>query len=388
MSAAEAPRHWFLTKEQRAAIPEGWEPDEKAEQEIVKAIIRDAVLAQERETRKVKDIDSATPRIREQIEDALYCGDLVLTIPKPDHLIDGVLDMNSLAIMYGPSQSGKSFISLDMLLRVAAGFDWQGKAVSQGRCLYIAAEGTGDIGERVAAWKSQYRTADISQADFLCMPVNLYDAASVAALKGLVTRGLYNFIVIDTLARSMVGADENSAKDAAIVIAAADALRSVNEACVLLVHHSGYDATHARGSTAFRSASDTELSVKRTPDGLVILKAEKQKTRADGDKWVLALKPREDSLIVERAHDKPTDVTVTALVTLKALADNDDDTGLTVGQWQSVAGLARASFFRHRKALVADKLVTYTGKGSGARYSVTDEGYAALPASSDTEDAA
>ena len=380
------PASHILTPEQIAAagLPDGADMDERMEQSVLQHLARDGVLAYTRETRRAAVVAASTLRMDERLAGALYHGREVLNIPKPAPLIDGILDTDSLAIMYGPTQSGKSFIALDMLLCVAAGIPWQGKSVRQGRALYVAAEGTGDIRERVAAWRAGYKTANIDDADFLTMPVNLFDEASVNALVSLVVRGEYVFIVIDTLARSMAGGDENSAKDAAIVIAAADALRTVAGACIQLVHHSGYDATHARGSTAFRSASDTELSVKRTPDGLVILKAEKQKTRADGDKWFLKLAVRESSLAVEQAHDNPAAVTANALDALRALADNDDGTGLTPGEWRSVIEGSTSTFLRQRKQLADNHLVAHTGKGAAARYSVTDEGRAALPA----EDAA
>ena len=46
-------------------------------------------------------------------------------------------------------------------------------------------------------------------------------------------------IIVDTLARCMVGGDENSAKDMGLFIAHADALRKETGATVLIIHHTG-----------------------------------------------------------------------------------------------------------------------------------------------------
>jgi hypothetical protein len=367
----------ILSPEQLAAA--GFTLDSTAQQRVAARLASDAVAAFTREQRKLAEQIAAADRSLARLEASMYVGPGVLTIPRPEYLIADLLDMNSLAIMYGPSGSFKSFLALDMYLRVTAGLSWQGNPVHQGRGLYIAAEGTGDIGERVAAWKSQYRTANIDDAMFLATPVNLFDAAAVDALRTIVRRERPVFIVIDTLARSMSGGDENSAKDASIVIEAADSLKTASGACVLLVHHSGYDATHARGSTAFRGACDTELSVKKTDDGLIVLRAAKQKTRRDGDTWFLKAESRETSLVIVKATSKPTDVAANAIAALQSLADHDDGTGMTSGQWELVAPIGRSQYFAMRRSLVANRLATFKGKGSGARYSVTDAGKQSLP---------
>lgn len=233
----------------------------------------------------------------------------------------------------------------------------------------MVAEGSGDIGARVEAWLAQELVPPpIDEITFLTMPVNLFDRPSVDAIVALIRRDDYKLVVIDTLARSMDGGDENSAKDASTVIAAADALRDASGACVLLVHHSGYDATHARGSTAFRGACDTELEVKKSDD-LVILTAKKQKSRRDGDRWFLKLDERASSRVVVEAHGKSNEITTSALDVLTALREHDDGSGMTSGQWQAVAetGTIR-TFHRLKKQLTEAGLVTREGKGNSCRY--------------------
>ena len=69
-------------------------------------------------------------------------------------------------------------------------------------------------------------------------------------------------IVIDTLARSMVGMNENDSMDAGLVIAAMDAVRDHFECTVILIHHSGKDDSRgARGSSAFFGGFDVIYEV-------------------------------------------------------------------------------------------------------------------------------
>ena len=69
-------------------------------------------------------------------------------------------------------------------------------------------------------------------------------------------------VIIDTLARSMNGADENSTVDMNCLVARCDDIRTATGAAVHVIHHSGKDRTKgARGSGALRAAVDTEIEI-------------------------------------------------------------------------------------------------------------------------------
>lgn len=76
------------------------------------------------------------------------------------------------------------------------------------------------------AWKVRWQTkiAD-GDMEILPKPVNLTNTSDVAALAQLITQNSYGLVVFDTLARCMVGADENSAKDCGEVVDALTRLR-------------------------------------------------------------------------------------------------------------------------------------------------------------------
>lgn len=334
----------------------------------------DATWFEKRDAEVAARAATDAERKREKLDAAHVVGYSVLKLPKPEPLVPGLLDTNSLAVLYGASGSGKSFIALDIALRVATGEPWQSKHIHAASVLYVAAEGVGGLGDRVDAWSSQYKlTPPLDDMHFVTIPVNLFDEGWTDALVSLVRLGDFKLVVIDTLARSMDGGDENSARDVAIVVSAAERIRDASRACVLLVHHTGYDATHARGSTALRASLDTELEVKGS-DRSITLTAKKQKNRADGDRWYLALEPREQSLVVvASAGSRGDDLRGAARDLLQVLADADAGNGLTATEWQRAGDCSERNFYLVRGRLVQRGLVTPTD-GSRPRYSISSLG--------------
>src|SRR5690606_41685819 len=183
----------------------------------------------------------------------------------------------------GPSGCGETFLALDWALSIATGAHWNSSRVAPGPVVYVAAEGLAGIGRRVKAWMEHNRIHDPGKfhpVHWLPEAVNIADPDSVWGLIEVVEELQPSLIVIDTLARSIVGVDENSAKDMGGVIKHLDQLRRATGSTILLVHHTGKDASAgARGSSALRAAMDTELEVTAAGQ-LMTLKVKKQREAA------------------------------------------------------------------------------------------------------------
>src|SRR5277367_510328 len=135
-------------------------------------------------------------------------------LPDPEPLIDDVLDRGTVALLYGKWGTAKSFIALDWAASVATGRSWQGRATEQRRALYVAAEGAFGFKGRADAWEIGWQhSIHDGDLDVLPKPVNLMRPLDVNNLAALIEWGGYGFVILDTLARCMVGADENSARD-------------------------------------------------------------------------------------------------------------------------------------------------------------------------------
>ncbi|MBG4701564.1 AAA family ATPase [Pseudomonas aeruginosa] len=226
-------------------------------------------------------------------------------LPPPKWLIPGVLTEGSLAAIYGAPESGKSFLAVDMSMAIAGGMDWHGRGVERGAVLYIAAEGAPGLGKRVRAWKLE-RSAQGHPFDFRLMRDDLNLAAEkeggVRAFVQLVTDelGPLKLVVIDTLNQTAAGADENSAKDMGRYIASMKMLRDATGAAVVVVHHSGKDASKGmRGSTALLGAMDTTVEVDRDKDGRAItVRVQKQKDAEREGAMRFNLEKKADSLVL------------------------------------------------------------------------------------------
>ena len=76
-----------------------------------------------------------------------------LAMQTPEMLVGHVLECGTLAELYGDSNTGKSFVALDLAFSVATGCQWHGEAVRQGGVLYFAGEGEGGLYRRKRAWE-------------------------------------------------------------------------------------------------------------------------------------------------------------------------------------------------------------------------------------------
>lgn len=182
-------------------------------------------------------------------------------------LIREALPRAGMAVVYGASGSGKSFLMLDMAMCIVRGEPWRDKRVAKGRGVYIVAEGAAGFRSRLEAY-CEFHGVDPSSLDirFITDAPNLMDKADIRELLiSILAYGRVDFVVIDTYARAMAGANENDAKDVGQAVAHCDAIHRKTGALVILVHHSGKDATKgARGSGALRAAADVEIEVTKT----------------------------------------------------------------------------------------------------------------------------
>lgn len=241
--------------------------------------------------------------------------DDLMALPPPEWLIKGVITVGSNAVLYGPWASLKSFACLDMALCLAYGRPWQGREVKPVGVLYIAGEGARGMAKRVLAWQMRQGLETV-QAPFrmLCAGVNLTDPQHVAklirtALAAAAAEGVtIGLIVIDTLARAMVGADENSSQDMGRAIRATDEIREEVQTATLTVHHSGKDAEKGtRGSSALPAGADTLLRVERE-EMSVTLTIEKQKDDEEGEPITL----KAEKVMLTEAEDGPSSLVLVA----------------------------------------------------------------------------
>lgn len=297
-------------------------------------------------------------------------------LPPPTPLVDGLLNLNSLALVYGGSGVGKTHVAIALAKHVALGMWWFGREVTAGPVVYVVAEGVSGTGQRVAAFEQHHQVIGAASQPLYWYPkaVNIFDPGWAGVVAEAVTDLHPSMIVFDTLARCVAGAEENSAKDVGQIVANLDLIRRITGACVLLVHHTGKDAlAGARGSSALKGAMDTEIEISGDVDALVI-KNTKQKDGPKAAPLRLSLVSVQGtgSVTVTRARGvDPDRLPDSVNATLEALAAIDVPGGVAAGAWKASAELAERTFYRHRKYLLDAEMVTNEGTDSTPRYRPT-----------------
>lgn len=302
-----------------------------------------------------------------RLEGATYDLDGIGNIPPPEPLIVDVLPLDSLAAIIGPSGIGKSFVALDMALCVAHGIDWHDHTVTAGPVVYVAAEGARGVGQRVAAWLEHHQHPRRRYpVHFLALPVNVFQAEWAATLADYCETRTPNLVVLDTLARCTVGAEENAAKDMGRVVEHLDTIRRRTGACVAPVHHTGKDTGRGgRGSSALLGATDTELTI--TGGGNTV-QIRWTKTKDSAEPRPLTLERQVVGASCVLVAGTESLLTSGALESLSALRSIEVPGGIAAGAWLDSCEASKTTFYRHRQQLLDAGQVVNVGSVKQPRY--------------------
>ena len=207
--------------------------------------------------------------------------------PAPQWIIKQLIPRAELVVLLGAPGDGKTFIAIDLAGCIARGVPWRGLKVRQGKVVYIAAEGAGGFRNRLVAYAQANGLAlDALPFGVIHVAPNLLmreDALDVS--RSIVAAGGADVVIVDTLARVTPGANENSSEDMGKALDHCKGIHRATGAVVLLVHHLGKDAAKGgRGWSGILGATDTELTVERTPTGRA-LRTSKHKDGDDGQAW-------------------------------------------------------------------------------------------------------
>lgn len=187
------------------------------------------------------------------------------TLPKISYLVEGIIPERGLVVIYGPSGVGKTFFSLDVALTIA----------QESKVVYMAAEGEYGYNPRITAWETHHNKSGDNLV--MCLgAVPMLDSGNVEMFIEACQAYEPKAVFIDTLARAMPGADENSSRDMGLFIQSCDKVARNLDAVTILVHHTGKYGTNERGSSALRGASDVMVQVVGDDD---IIKVECSKTK-------------------------------------------------------------------------------------------------------------
>ena len=203
-----------------------------------------------------------------------FADELPDSYEPPDELVEGLITVGGGSVLYGDSNSGKTYLAIDLACAVARGVPWLGRMVEPGMVVYLAAESPASVRGRLQAYQ-KHHGCRVPNFAIVQNPIDLFDGeADTKRVINLVRvleqqRGQkVRLIVGDTLARLSAGANENAGQDMGLVVRRFDRIRTECNAHFLLIHHCGKVAANgARGWSGIRAAVDTELEVTDNPAG-------------------------------------------------------------------------------------------------------------------------
>lgn len=228
-----------------------------------------------------------------------------MVIPAVPWLIEGVLPAVLVSTIVGASGAGKTWACLSLLRAWAAGEPWLGKYASRKlRAAFLDAE------DDYATCKQRWEQLELGMgalpdgAELPCWlsDIGAFDVLNPAAHLGLLEAlKAFDVVIVDSLAQTHTY-DENST-DMRMVMQQWEGISRATGCAVILAHHSGWDKTRGRGSSAIKDRSQAQLMVNRDAElPLVYLKLDKAKRGPEI--------PRVAALRIEGTWDGPVTIEV------------------------------------------------------------------------------
>lgn len=302
----------------------------------------------------------------------LYRMDDLRLLPPVAWLVPPEVPAGLLTVLCGPSEAGKSFIALDYAIQVA-------RVNPERLIVYVAPEGGGGYRARVDAWVAQHGGEAPQNLVFVLRDVPMLDVVSVHTFITTITHHNPVLVILDTLARCMVGGDENSAEDMGRFIHSCDLIRAATGAAVLIVHHTGKSGGY-RGSSVLYGSCDSWIDVSND-DGLITVSCGKAKDWQRFDPRYLRMVPKLESVVLlpaEQVSTRGAGLTDGQRKVLETLAlDVFQGPGAKATQIKSALDpMPEKTLFRILSRLKRDGMVTQGSRGDP--YKITHQGLEAI----------
>lgn len=306
----------------------------------------------------------------------LIPADDLKRLPLPKYALESYpIYQQCLNVLVGPSGAGKSFVAVD----IAGTMSLAGATV-----VYIAGEGLFGYSARWEVWKASRRMKECPNLIFYDQPVNFMDSEEIVRFIGEIAPRKPAMIIVDTVARCMVGADENSTRDMGLFVGTCDKLIHTLGTGVLAIHHTGKDGK-MRGNTSLFGAADSVLFLRRDESDISVFNnldmGGKNKNNQEADPLRLTLVPQEtivdgklfqSAILVDSykvvADEQESQIKGRERAILEALEPQQN--GLTVDQINDATNIPKSSIYRTCNRLKKGDLILQVGE----KYTITDEG--------------
>ena len=218
----------------------------------------------------------------------------MMQMPAPAWLIEGILPERALTLMFGASNSFKSFLAVDMACHIATGLDWHGQTIKQGLVVYIAAEGAYSLArQRIAGW-ADYHGVILDDLYLIPQGLTLDNQKTLQHLQALFDAPPKTpvLLISDVLAGTIEGSDSEIEVIQRRLIGTRQLIERYQLAELMITHSGWSQKARARGSTHLWGSADSRLGVVRKGQAYATtLKIERHKDAESGASFDLTLKP-------------------------------------------------------------------------------------------------
>lgn len=215
-----------------------------------------------------------------------------------DEIVERILMRDGMSVIYGDSNSGKTFLAVHLAASIARGDRFLGRRTMPGMVLYLATEAAGSVIRRVKAYKKYHGIAELNMV-VVKSPINFYEGSADTNLVCQLVQNLESeygqkicMVIGDTMARISAGANENSGEDMGVILKHADHVKNHCKTHFLWIHHNGKNvAAGMRGWSGIRAAIDTEIEIVEDKDtGIRTVEITKQRDiEGKGDRYGFTL---------------------------------------------------------------------------------------------------
>jgi len=242
--------------------------------------------------------------MRQEAPLRLLSYDDMQELQEPEWLIEGVIAERTSALLFGKSNSFKSFLAVDMACSVATNRRWHGQRVSPAwqeegdnpnllfDVLYVATEGhIGVAKKRIPGWMDAHGIPHEDRAGIHLYPQEIaldVDKDVDALINSLpyFTPSNFSLIVLDIFGDTMMG-PETSDETARAWVRNINRIMRESGAAVLTVAHTGWaDETRARMHTHFWGSFDSRMKAEGDKDALTtVLRIDRHKDADSTGEW-------------------------------------------------------------------------------------------------------
>ncbi|MCG5130335.1 helicase RepA family protein [Enterobacter mori] len=200
-------------------------------------------------------------------------------------VIENLFNRKQVGFLYGESNTGKSFVALSLLNRVAQGKPWAGLRVAKEcHAFYFDGETGVEIKDRNTAWCNKFNNGFKNERMHILSPqINLFDKEiqrRIISDVNKITNSKGGIICFDTLSSflayyskqsidgtttlDMENPDENDAIAMRKLISILKRIAVETNSFVLMVHHGGKDAAKGmKGAITLKNDSDTVIKLEQ-----------------------------------------------------------------------------------------------------------------------------